>query len=135
MNWTTKQIADRLEEAADTLKRLPDKKVGQRTGYWPDVVHDFWEAYGWTSAAMRLGPPAPDAIDRMDETLGWLRWLEGDDAKIVWMRACGTPWKILMRRFDVGRTTLWQRWTMGLIIISTKLGDGSQGRGRGNAAA
>jgi hypothetical protein len=26
----------------------------------------------------RLSPPRLDAIDRMDETLGWLSWLEPD---------------------------------------------------------
>ena len=42
---------------------------------------------------MRLPPPSTDAITRMEETLEWLRWLEGEDAKLVWARADGTPWK------------------------------------------
>ena len=30
---------------------------------------------------------APSAITRMEETLGWLRWLEPQDAKLVWARS------------------------------------------------
>ena len=29
----------------------------------------------------------------VEEALLWLRWLEKDDARIVWLRANGKPWR------------------------------------------
>ena len=70
---------------------------------------------------MRPGPPSPDAIDRMDEAFTWLQWLEPDDAKLVWLRAEGVPWKLFTWRFGIGRTTAWRRWTAALIAIASRL--------------
>ena len=57
----------------------------------------------------------------MDETLGWLCWLEPEERRLVWLRAEGLPWKWITRRLGVGRTTAWQRWTIGLLKIATRL--------------
>ena len=63
--WTPKAVADRLEEAAQTLRRLPPVKVRGYIASWPPIICDFWEAFGWHATEVRLGPPAPDAVDRM----------------------------------------------------------------------
>ena len=44
-----------------------------------------------------MAPAAPDAIDRMDETLGWLRWLPRDAQRILWSRANGFSWRKIAR--------------------------------------
>ena len=42
---------------------------------------------------MRLPPPSTAAITRMEEAITWNRFLERDDAHLMWARAEGAPWK------------------------------------------
>ncbi|OSM07368.1 hypothetical protein MAIT1_04698 [Magnetofaba australis IT-1] len=114
-------VAERLEEAANTLKQLPDHNPQAVRSAWPDVVHEFYEAYGHDSPRVRLGPPTGEAIDRMDQTLLWLRWLDGGDMQLVWSRACRVPWKLIGQQLGVGRTTAWQRWMAALLQVATRL--------------
>jgi hypothetical protein len=69
----------------------------------------------------QLPSPLPEAIDRMDEALGWLCWLEPEERRIVWMRAEGLAWKRVTHRLGIGRTTASQRWTIALLKITTRL--------------
>ena len=48
-------------------------------------------------------------------------WLEPDERRLVWLRAEGMPWKRITHRLGIGRTTAWQRWTMALLKIATRL--------------
>ncbi|MGA8992545.1 MAG: DUF6362 family protein [Rhodoplanes sp.] len=66
-------------------------------------------------------PPSSDAISRMDEALGWLRWLEGDDAKLVWAWADGAQWKAICWRFGIARATAHRRWEYGVSVIVWRL--------------
>lgn len=120
-HWTPTLVEERLEEAADTLRRLPAVKVQGYFSTWPPVIRDFWEAFGRNEVRVRLGPPQPGAIDRMDEALAWLAWLEPDDARLVWLRACGVHWKLITWRFGVGRTTAWRNWVAALVSIASRL--------------
>jgi len=119
--WTPEMVAGRLAEAADTLRRLPRVKVQGYFSTWPTVIRDFWEAFGWHEAEVRLGPPTAAAIDRMDETVLWLRWLEPDEVRLVWLRAEGVRWKLICARFGVGRTTAWYKWSGALAKIAGRL--------------
>ena len=113
-NWTPRRVAVRFEEAADVMARLPNERVPGLYGLWPRIV----------SATMTSGGPAapsPEAIDRMDEVLGWLCWLEPEERRLVWLRAEGLPWKRITHRLGIGRTTAWQRWTMALLKIASRL--------------
>jgi predicted DNA-binding protein (UPF0251 family) len=119
--WTPKTVADALEEAAQTLRRLPPVRVQGYVSTWPAIIRDFWEAYGWHEAEVRLGPPAPDAIDRMDAALGWLHVLEPNEVRLVWLRAEGVRWKSIAHRFGMDRSTAWRHWTCALIKIAAHL--------------
>jgi Domain of unknown function (DUF6362) len=112
--WTPTLIAERLEEAADVLSRLPDRGAGGFYDLWPRLV-------GAADAAPIQAAPAPEAIDRMDEALRWLCWLEPEERRLVWVRAEGLPWKRITHRLGIGRTTAWQRWTTALLKISVRL--------------
>jgi hypothetical protein len=120
-HWTPTLVEERLEEAADTLRRLPAVKVQGYFSTWPPVIRDFWEAFGWNEVRVRLGPPSPAAIDRMDEALIWLSWLEPDDTRLVWLRACRVHWKLITWRFGVSRTTAWRNWVAALVSIASRL--------------
>lgn len=119
--WTPKLVEARIEEAADTLRRLPEQRLQTCRSTWPPIIRDFWEVYGAEPARLRLGPPPAAAIDRMDAALEWLRWLEQDDARIVWLRACGVRWKVIAWRMGVCRNKAWRTWVAALMAIATVL--------------
>ena len=121
--WDGKMVAARLEEAVETIKRLPANGL-KPTGYvssWPPILREFFEAYGWNKLEVRLGPPSPEAIDRMEEVLEWLRWLEPDQVRLVWLHAEGVPRKLIMARIGVSRATAWRMWAAALVVIATRL--------------
>ena len=57
----------------------------------------------------------------MDEALSWLMWLDPEERRLTWLRAEGMPWKWITHRLGIGRTTAWQRWTIALLKIATRL--------------
>ncbi len=72
--WRLADVEGRLTEAVDTLKRIPVPDIQRSVTKWPGFVHDAHEAYGYGEFRPPRSPAAPDAISRLDETLGWLRW-------------------------------------------------------------
>ena len=128
--WTASEVEAWLAEAAGTLQRLPEQRVGGYQQSWPDFPLDPRDAYGWTETRMRPIPPSPAAIDRMEQTFPWLKLLEPDDAKLVWDRASGMIWKRICWRFGLGRTAAWERWVIALHLISLKLNDEQVPRSR-----
>lgn len=119
--WTEEMVEDRFREAAATMKRLPDVSVQGFVSSWPPIIREFWEAYGWDVPKIRLGPPTGESIDRMDECLEWIRWLEPEQMRLVWARAEGLPWKIILRRIGVSRATAWQRMDKALAKVAARL--------------
>jgi hypothetical protein len=57
----------------------------------------------------------------MEETLGWLRWLKPEHAKLVWARAERTPWKQICWRFGISRATAHWHWRYALTLIAYRL--------------
>ena len=115
--WTPTLVAERLAEAADVLDRLPEPRV---RGFY-SLLPLLPDAPAGDGARTRPAAPAPEAIDRMDEALGWLCWLDPEERRIVWLRAEGLAWKRITHRLGIGRTTAWQRWTMALLKIASRL--------------
>jgi hypothetical protein len=112
--WDQQAVARRLEEAADVLARLPDERLRGVYDLWPRIVVK-------PTRCARLTAAAPEAIDRMDEALGWLMWLDPEERRLVWLRAEGMPWKRITLRLGIGRTTAWQRWMIALLKIAVRL--------------
>jgi hypothetical protein len=77
--------------------------------------------FGQEPQRMRLPPPSPAAISRMEETLGWLAWLEPADAKIVWLRATGERWKAFCWKVGLVRSAAHQHWLYALCVIVLRL--------------
>ena len=127
---TPREIEDRFEEAALTLRRLPNPPGSGARGYgrsWPDYVHEARHAYGYEEARMRVIPNARE-IQRMEEALDWLALITGeteqhaaDNRRIVWMRAEGHRWKQICRAVGCVRSTAWRRWTAALVTIANRL--------------
>jgi len=91
---TTEDISERVEEAVDTLSRLP---MPRPTGYrssMPDVLREFGDVYGiaiaeggYRDMEIKPDPPDMDAIDRTIEVLYWLRRVPRKDRQLLWARA------------------------------------------------
>ncbi|MEO5334901.1 MAG: DUF6362 family protein [Magnetococcus sp. YQC-5] len=118
--WTAKLVAQRFEEAAATLDRLPNCQLQQLRASWPAVLQEFFDKDDRT---IPRGPPTGEAIDRMDETLSWLRWLERQQVKLVWSKAEGVPWKLILRQLGVCRATAWQWWMSALTEVASRLNE------------
>ena len=120
--WTVTDVANRFEEAAYTLRRLPRQRAKGYFSTWPPVIHTVMEQLQSDRLPFRLGPPTAEAIDRMDETIQWIFWLEGEDERrLVWLRAERVIWKQICRRIGCGRTKAWQMWVYALLKIATRL--------------
>lgn len=77
MRLTPREIEDRLEEAAYTLRNLPEKDRPRGYGSsWPPVVHDARHAYGYTPEGPMRVIPSAAAISRMEECFDWLLLLD-----------------------------------------------------------
>jgi hypothetical protein len=72
--WRPSQLEARLAEAAAVIRRLPPVRVPGYFNTWPPMVVEFADRVGQEPEPMRLPPPSPAAISRMEETLNWLRW-------------------------------------------------------------
>ncbi|MDO5758530.1 MAG: DUF6362 family protein [Rhodobacterales bacterium] len=127
---TSREIEDRFEEAALTLKRLPNPAGSGARGYgrsWPDYIHEAKHAYDSAPSRMRV-IPNPREIQRMEEALEWLALISGeteqhaaDNRRIVWMRAEGYRWRQVCIQIGCVRSTAWRRWTAALITIANRL--------------
>jgi hypothetical protein len=85
-----------LEEAAETLRRLPAGLRRPRLTSWPDVVRDSAGLLGPSADGRgRPAAPTPAAIDRMDRALTWLLACDDEARRLVWARACRVPWRRL----------------------------------------
>ena len=70
---------------------------------------------------MRRPRPGPRDITQAEEALLWLRWLEKNDARLVWLRANGKPWKPICWELGVSRPTANRRLEYGLAVIAWRL--------------
>jgi hypothetical protein len=124
-NWTVTDIAERFEEAAATLRRLPSVKVRGYFNAWPQIIRTVREKLDEDKEAYRHSPPQPDAISRMEETIQWIFFLESEQEKrLIWLRAEGVKWKQICGRIGCGRTKAWHLWVVALLKIATRLNNG-----------
>jgi len=119
--WTASLVAERLEEAAETLKRLPPVKARGYFSIWPEILHDRDDVRNWEIKLARLGPPSAVAISRMETTLFWFRWLEKTENKLVWMRASHVGWKAVCAYLGCSRVTAWRQWVWALTKLAHRL--------------
>ena len=106
---TINQVAESLKEAATNLRQLQEEKLQRVKSNGTETI-PVWGDYGDEKNRVRLGPPSPEAIDRMDETLDWMRWLELDETKLTWAVACGINRKVIGAKFGIHRGTVWREW-------------------------
>jgi hypothetical protein len=57
----------------------------------------------------------------MEETLGWLNWLEPTDRKVIWLRASGERWKTVCWKVGLQRAAAHEHWRYALCLIAVRL--------------
>ncbi|MCV2449468.1 DUF6362 family protein [Paracoccus sp. DMF] len=118
--WTTAQVQDRLELAAGVMRQMPGVMPQGFFNAWPEYFHSFADKVG-QEPQMRRPRPSPRQITQAEEAMLWLRWLEKDDARLVWLRANGTPWKPICWELGISRATANRRWQYGVAVIVWRL--------------
>ena len=127
--WTTAQVQDRLELAAGVMRQMPGVMPQGFFNAWPEYFHSFADKVG-QEPQMRRPRPSPRQITQAEEAMLWLRWLEKDDARLVWLRANGTPWKPICWELGISRATANRRFQYGIAVIVWRLNGKSVPRKR-----
>ena len=112
-NWNIQRVTDRFQEAAVTARRLPPVRVQGYAAFWPDINRQSWEGYADERIVLRF-TASPGAIDRFGETVRWLRWLEEEQRRLVWLRAQHVPWREICK-------TAWRRYQHALAVVVVHL--------------
>lgn len=121
--WTEKMVANRFEEAMETMKRLPSERVQGYISSWPEIKLSEWELEGAEPPKRTRCRPTPKQIDEMNETMEWLFWLEVEERHLVWQRARGWYWDRIGRDIESNphRSTLWRQWNKAMSKIASEL--------------
>jgi hypothetical protein len=119
-DWTPSKVEDRLESAADVFHALPAVKPQGYFNAWPEYFHSFADKVG-QEPEMKLPRPSPRQITEAEEAMLWLRWLEKDDARLLWLRANRTQWKPICWELGISRPTANRRWQYGIAVIVWRL--------------
>jgi hypothetical protein len=114
-------VAERIRHAARTLRRLPDSKVQGYFSAWPAILREPLEILQMTPEPLRIRPSQSD-ITQMEEVLFvWLRWVEVDERRLLWLRAERVRWKLICAQLGVGRTKAWEMYRRALTRIAARL--------------
>ena len=116
--WCTDTVAARLEEAANTGRRLPPVRVQGYYTVWPVFVRQEWETLAADEKVYRPFPPSPKDIDRMLEVMRWVQWLEVEQRHLVWMRAKRYGWREIGIRFACCTKTAQRHWQKALQTLA-----------------
>jgi hypothetical protein len=115
--WTIDDVAARLDEAANTGRRLPPVRVQGYYTVWPVFIRQEWEVLAADEKAYRPFPPSPEDIDRMLEVMRWVQWLEVEQRHLVWMRAKHYGWREISIRFACCTKTAQRHWQRALQVL------------------
>ncbi len=132
--WSSAAVDSRLREMIDTARRLDGR------GCWPQIIRTCWPAYPdeyWTAAATKAekqaataslnqerpwqGPPSPGAIDRHDQVVEWLSWLERPRRRIVVSIACGVGSRRVASFASRSKSTVNRVYRLACRDIATRL--------------
>ena len=127
--WCTDTVAARLEEAANTGRRLPPVRVQGYYTVWPVFVRQEWETLAADEKVYRPFPPSPKDIDRMLEVMRWVQWLEVEQRHLVWRRAKRYGWREIGIRFACCTKTAQRHWQKAVQTLADHLNGHAKSQG------
>ncbi len=122
--WTTDDVANWLIEAARTAHRLPPVRVQVHFNVWPTIVRTEYERMASDDAPVYRFPPTPAEVERMLVVMQWVRCLEVEQRKLVWMRAERWRWYDIGKRFGVAPRTAQRHWEVAIQVITDHISRG-----------
>ena len=122
--WTTDDVANWLIEAARTAHRLPPVRVQGHFNVWPTIVRTEYERMASDDAPVYRFPPTPAEVERMLVVMQWVRCLEVEQRKLVWMRAERWRWYDIGTRFGVAPRTAQRHWEVAIQVITDHISRG-----------
>ncbi len=90
-------LAD-LMLAGRALKHLPPERLDRAVTWWPSIVRDASEAYGYHAAVAPRLRATLDEINALDRVLDAAWVLDGSERRLVLARAMGFSWRRIMRQ-------------------------------------
>ena len=132
MRWDADKVIYRLEDAGRTLLLLPpEQRLSGLTAGSLRSIEDALERAQWFDQSNCRIVPSVSAIDRMNESLGWIALIDPDRCgirRVVAARALVRPdtgkhlfaWWGLGRAlgFDHNTMKLWHRLGIGFIVAA-----------------
>ena len=145
MKMDVEKLAEMIDLAAWVAKNLFDgraRPAGYR-GYWPDVIHDRFESYGWNAAQSPTERPTGAQIDLLDNVTRMLARAPVASRKLLWSvgmirhRSSGDPnWSAVARENGgVHAATAKRRYIEGLVALLHQYGNHPQPRDNGGQRA
>lgn len=109
------QVAERLIEAGDILKRSPMPSdylgLGKTVAAWPAFAKTLAEIIAIERAMQKRGDkpktrvrPSAEEVDRLDEVLTWLLWLEPDPRRVCSAKMMGVGFRKIAGIDPMGRS-------------------------------
>ncbi|MDE1901035.1 MAG: helix-turn-helix domain-containing protein [Alphaproteobacteria bacterium] len=120
--WTPSLVADQLEDAVATLRKLPPVVVQGYFNLWPKIKYTELEVLQQDQPPLKLRPRTEE-ITRLEETFTWMGYIEVDERKLVWKRAAKVRWKRICMELGCDRSTAWRQWVFALAKIATFLNE------------
>jgi hypothetical protein len=91
------EVEERLRSAARTLRRLPNVKVQGYFSTWPTIIREPLEILQMEPEPLRITPSMADITEMEEVLFVWLKWLEPEERRLVWLRAERVRWKLQER--------------------------------------
>ena len=120
--WTPSLIADELEDAVATLRKLPPVIIQGYFTVWPIIKYTEMEVLQQEKLPLKLRARTEE-ITRLEETFSWMGCIEIDERKLLWKRAAKVRWKMICREMGCDRSTAWRQWVIALTKIANFLND------------
>lgn len=114
-------VEDRLHLAAQTLRQLPDMRALEYFNIWPTLIRESAEILRLSPKPTRVRPSQREITDMEEVLFVWLKWLEPDERRLVWLRANRVRWKPICWRLGAGRTKAWEMYRRALGQIAAKM--------------
>ena len=120
--WNEKIVMAYLIQAASIHRRLPEPRVPGFHTLWPTMLGDDWERlsdvlHGKSS----VGSPWPAEVTFSERVMEWLGLFDRPRQRVIWMRANGIPWKLMVEELGRSKQTLWRELNESLVILKYHL--------------
>ena len=123
--WTSENVIEWLDIAANVDKSLPPVQMPKVTGQKWDVLREWYELL-WDDDKSDIQPkwqPTNEQISMWEVVvLRWFKLIDSNtDKKIVWMHACGKSWVKIGKIVHLSRQSVASHYQKTIDELTKKL--------------